>query len=274
MSATTENTQLMNLFTNFLKDASKLVKVKKDTDCLLSQIIAHMATDECNTTAIQNLERIFQRPFGSSQSDSSTTEEPLTIDTVNAPTSPLKQKKIRAKKSELNSPVITDKDAPKVTKGKPGRKAKTQLVEEEPVLELVAPVVASACATPVLEEPKPTKAKKAKAKKTKEPAPTEEAPSQEMPKEEQPKEEQPKEEQPKEEQPKEEEPKEEEPKEEEPPKKEKKIKKVKAKKDKPKEEEPKEDPPSEDLVAKLVAISNTEELTEEDLLELLSEDEE
>ena len=228
MSATTENTQLMNLFDKFLKDASKLSKVKKDTDCLISQIIAHMVTDDCHESAIQNLERIFQRPF-----DSANTEEPVSI-VVDDITSPLKekQKKIRAKKSEFNSPAITNADVtaePKVAKGKPGRKAKTAATVDEPVLELVAPVVASACSTPILEEEE-SKPKKTKAKKTKE-ASTEEAP-----------------------------------------KKEKKTKKVKGN-----EEESMQDTPSEDLVAKLVVIGNTEEteeLTEEDLLELLSEDEE
>ena len=274
MSATTENTQLMNLFANFLKDASELVKVKKDTNCLISQIIAHMVTDECNKMAIQNLERIFQRPFDSSHSDSShsdsshsdsshsdsshsdssTMEEPLT-------TSPLKQKqkKIKANKSELNSP-------PDVPKAKPGRKAKTATNKEE------EPVVASTCVTPVLDEPKP-KAKKVKTKKTTEEAPTEEAPTEEAPKKEKktkkvkanyivPTEEAPTEEAPTEEVLK----------------KEKKIKKVKAmvelKEVESKEVESKEVESTEDLVAKPVTMSNNEELTEEDLLEILSEDEE
>jgi len=237
MTANTENTQLMNLFDKFLKDASKLSKVKKDTDCLISQIIAHMVTDECHVSAIQNLERIFQRPFDSVAADSSTVEEQLTIDA----TSPLKekQKKIRAKKADFNSPAITDTvvtSEPKVAKGKPGRKAKTAATVEEPVLELVSPVVASACATPVLEEeePKP-KAKKTKAKKATLEVPTEESSKKESPKKE---------------------------------KKEKKEKKTKKVED--------EDTPSKDLVAKLVVIGNTEEteeLTEEDLLELLSDDE-
>jgi len=257
MSATTENTQLMNLFEKFLKDASKLTSVKKDTDCLISQIIAHMVTDECHTSAIQNLERIFQRPF-----DSVHTEEHLTIDIdcANSASSPVKkQKKTKAKKSDIDShaPESVTTNEPNVTepktKGKPGRKPKVAVpVEEEPALDLVAPVIASACATPVLEEVDKPKAKKVKKVKAVHVESEESKP------------------------------------------KAKKVKKVKdasietevdepkpktKKTKKPIEEKPIEDEPAaaDDLVAKLTTISNeieTDELTEEDLLELLSEDEE
>jgi hypothetical protein len=266
MSATTENTQLMNLFEKFVKDASKLVNIKKDTDCLLSQIIAHMATDECHTSAIQHLERIFQRPF-----DSVHTEEPLTIDidAANSAPSPVKkQKKTKAKKSELNSPAPEPlanepKGTEPKTKGKPGRKPKASApVEEEPALDLVAPVIASACATPVLEEVDKPKAKKVKnVKET--PVESEEA-------------------KPKTKKVKKVKDASIETEVDEPKPKTKKTKKAIEEKpieEKPIEEKPIEEEPAaaDDLVAKLTTISNeveTDELTEEDLLELLSEDEE
>lgn len=200
MSTTTENTQLINLFTNFIKDASNLVRVQKDTNCLISQIIAHMVSDECNETAIKNLERIFQRPF--------------TVDDT----------------------VQEGEEDLQVEKKPKGKKSKVTPVEDEPIIELVAPVVASVCTTPVLEEPKP-KVKNVKTKKSKEESKDKKIKSKVA-----------------------------------------KVKKTKAEPKQEPKEELKEDTPKEktDLVAKLVIMTNTEdteELTEEDLLELISEDE-
>jgi len=142
----TNTTPLSNLFDKFLKDASKLCNVKKDTECLISQIVAHMATPECQEDALMNLERIFQRSFRvTDEPNTPVAEEDAVSSTILDETkvvnsTDVKEKKKsgpkKAKKEEV--PVVESLDIVEPTpevkeKKKPGpKKAKK---EEVPVVE-------------------------------------------------------------------------------------------------------------------------------------------
>jgi len=134
--STTTASPLTKLFEKFLKDASKLATVKKDTDCLVAQIVAHMFTPECEEAALTNLERIFQRSF----------RPELTIDVeaaneaegprseLNSPL-PVKPKKKTTKKSKTPEEVVESPVEIKEKK-KPGPKAKKVIQEETTVEEI------------------------------------------------------------------------------------------------------------------------------------------
>lgn len=133
-------TPLTKLFEKFLKDAGKLATVKKDTDCLVAQIVAHMFTPECEEAALTNLERIFQRSFRPELTidveASNETEGPRSE--LNSPL-PVKPKKKTTKKSKTPEeglePPVEIKE-----KKKPGPKAKKVIQDETTLTESSLPV--------------------------------------------------------------------------------------------------------------------------------------
>ena len=127
-------TPITKLFEKFLNDVSKIGIVKKDTDCLIAQIVAHMATPECKEDALNNLERIFQRSFRTEDEESSIEATPEVTSGFNSPI-PTKTKKtpeIKEKKSKKTATPVEELETPTEVKEKkkPGPKAKK--TEEEP----------------------------------------------------------------------------------------------------------------------------------------------
>lgn len=194
-ASASSSTPLTNLFEKFLKDASKLCSVKKDTDSLIAQIIAHMATPECEEAALNNLERIFQRSFHTDKVDiepqvdnaiRSGFNSPLL--TKNKKTPELTEKKSKSK-SKLNTevevedeahtdPVVEEVKEKKKSGPKPKAKAVPVVEEQEAPIELkekkkpgpkpktkAEPVVQEQEAPTELKEKKKPAGPKAKAKK-------------------------------------------------------------------------------------------------------------
>ena len=119
---------ITKLFEKFLNDVSKIGIVKKDTDCLIAQIVAHMATPECKEDALNNLERIFQRSFRTEDEESSIEATPEIRSGFNSPI-PTKTKKtpeIKEKKSKKTATPVEEVETPTEVKEKkkPGPKAK------------------------------------------------------------------------------------------------------------------------------------------------------
>ena len=135
-SVASVESKLVGLFDKFLSDAAKVCALKKYADSLLAQAVVHMASDECKTAAIQNLERIFERPF---VFDDAETEEPAEDSTEEPVVSNEKPKKrSRKPKATEETPAAAEEPAdekPKKRTKKPKATEETPAAAEEPAAD-------------------------------------------------------------------------------------------------------------------------------------------
>ena len=161
-TTTTETTQLMTLFDNFILDSSKIVCPKKDTVILIAKIINHMLTDDYQTSTTKNIESVFvsndeepkkktKKPKAKKVDPVSTEPSDVVLTEAAANTSQEVEKKPKAKKVKKVEDPVSATASPDVEKKPKAKKAKK--VDE--------PVSTDPAASPDVEKkPKAKKVKK------------------------------------------------------------------------------------------------------------------
>jgi hypothetical protein len=185
-TTTTETTQLMTLFDNFILDSSKIVCPKKATVILIANIINHMLTDDYQTSTTKNIKSVFvsndeepkkktKKPKAKKVDPVSTESSDLVLTEPDATASQEVEKKPKTKKTKkVEDPVSASPDVEKKPKAKKTKKvedpvstdpADPQEVEKKPkakkVKKVDEPVSSDESSDPQEVEKKP-KAKKVK----------------------------------------------------------------------------------------------------------------